>query len=308
MVAKRIASLFAGVRVGVHARLHDRGMQVQIVRHHRGAEDADGDVEHVRIAQDFRGGHEAAEHPAQVRPRQEELDGEAAGDPENEGDDDALEDAEAVLLHEQHDEHVERGDDDARHERDAEEQVERDGGADHLREVARRDGDFRQHPEHDRRPARVVGPAGLGQVVAGADAEPHGQRLQQDRHQVRQQDHAEQRVAEPRPAGDVGGPVARVHVADRDEVARARKREQLAPETGGHWNRHRPVRFREALLGRFNAHGVSLHQGHRAWDMGHGTWGSEAALRRLPALQAERPRGRRANGRQSSSLYPQRPS
>ena len=48
IVAKRIASRLALDRVGVLARLHDRRVQVQVVRHHRGAEDADGDVEHVR--------------------------------------------------------------------------------------------------------------------------------------------------------------------------------------------------------------------------------------------------------------------
>ena len=56
------------------------------------------------------------------------------------------------------------------------------------------------------------------------------ERLQQDRHQVGEQDDAEQRVAEPRAAGEVGGPVARVHVADGHQVARAGEREQLAPE------------------------------------------------------------------------------
>ena len=40
-------------RVAVLARLHDRGVQVEVVRHHRRAEDADRDVEHVRVAQDL---------------------------------------------------------------------------------------------------------------------------------------------------------------------------------------------------------------------------------------------------------------
>jgi len=81
----------------------------------------------------------------QVRPRQEQLDRESAGDAENQGDDDALEDAEAVLLDEQHDQDVERGDGDAQREGNAEEQVQRDGGPDHLGQVARRDSDFRQN-------------------------------------------------------------------------------------------------------------------------------------------------------------------
>ena len=58
------------------------------------------------------------------------------------------------------------------------------------------------------------------------------ERLQQNRHQVGEHDDAEQRVAEARAAGEVGRPVARVHVADRDQVARAGEREELAPEAG----------------------------------------------------------------------------
>ena len=35
------------------AGLHDRGMQVEIMRHHGRAEDADGDVEHLGIGHDL---------------------------------------------------------------------------------------------------------------------------------------------------------------------------------------------------------------------------------------------------------------
>src|SRR5829696_44964 len=45
--------------------------------------------------------------------------------------------------------------------------------------------------------------------------------LQNDRHDVRQQGDEEQRVAELRAAGERRRPVAGVHVADGDEVARA---------------------------------------------------------------------------------------
>ena len=93
---------------------------------------------------------------------------------------------------------------------------------------------------------RVAVAARLREVASAGDAEPRGQRLQQDRHQVRQHDHAEQRVAEPRAAGEVGRPVPGVHVADGDEVAGAGKGEQLAPEAGADGNRHGAVDFRQA--------------------------------------------------------------
>jgi hypothetical protein len=55
------------------------------------------------------------------------------------------------LLHEQNDEHVERRQADAPDQRQAEEQVEGDGRSDDLGEVARRDGDFADDPQADRR-------------------------------------------------------------------------------------------------------------------------------------------------------------
>ena len=87
-----------------------------------------------------------------------------------------------------------------------------------------------QHPEDDRRRPRIAVAAGLREVASAGDAQARGERLQQNRHQIRQHDHAEEGVAVARAAGEVRGPVARVHVADRDEVSRSGKREQLAPE------------------------------------------------------------------------------
>ena len=45
MVAKRIASRLAARSFSVVAGLHHGGVQVEVVRHHRRAEDAHGDVE-----------------------------------------------------------------------------------------------------------------------------------------------------------------------------------------------------------------------------------------------------------------------
>ena len=147
-------------------------------------------------------------------------------------DDERFDVAEAAVLQEQHDEHVERREDDAPDERQAEEQVERDGGADDLGEVAGGDGDLAEHPEDDGGRARVAVAAGLREIAAAGDAEARGERLQQDRHQVRDHDDAEQRVAVARAAGEVGGPVAGVHVADGDEIAGSGEGEHLAPEAG----------------------------------------------------------------------------
>ena len=65
--------------------------------------------------------------------------------------------------------------------------------------------------------------ARLGEVAPAGDAEARRQRLKQNRHQVGDHDDAEQRVAVSGAAGEVGCPIARVHVADGDEVAGSAK-------------------------------------------------------------------------------------
>ena len=52
-VAKRMASRFPCRVLLERASLHQAGMKIQIVRHHRGAEDADGQVEHFAILAGF---------------------------------------------------------------------------------------------------------------------------------------------------------------------------------------------------------------------------------------------------------------
>ena len=94
--------------------------------------------------------------------------------------------------------------------------------------------------------ARVVIAAGLREVAAGDDAELRAERLQQDRHQVREQDDAEQRVAELRAAGEVRGPVAGIHVADGHEVAGPGEGEHLAPEAEALGHGDGAVHFLEA--------------------------------------------------------------
>ena len=121
------------------------------------------------------------------------------------------------MLQEEHDEHVERRQANAPDQRQAEQQVERDRRANHFRQIARRDGDFTQQPEDINGRARVAVAAGLGQVAAAGDAEARRQRLEQDRHQVGNHDHAEQRVAVLGAAGQVGCPISGIHVADGNQ-------------------------------------------------------------------------------------------
>ena len=117
----------------------------------------------------------------------------------------------------------------------AEEQFQPDGGADHLGQVAGDDGDLGEAPQPEVGRPRIRVAAGLGEVAAGGHAEARGQGLEEHRHQVRQQHHAEQRYLNWEPPGG-RRPVAGIHVADRNHVARADKGEQIGetrPRTVG---------------------------------------------------------------------------
>src|SRR5258708_28043029 len=84
-VAKSFA-LF-GFLLAEGAGLHDAGVKIEIVGHHGGAQDADGDVEHFLIAKDFGAGDESVSGFAPDRVREENLISEAKADAGDEGDD-----------------------------------------------------------------------------------------------------------------------------------------------------------------------------------------------------------------------------
>ena len=130
------------------------------------------------LRHDLGGRREAADHRPPFRVGQRDLDGEAGGDDAEQRDDQRLEIAKAQPLQIKDQEHVERGEHDADFERDAEQQVEADGRADHLGNVGGDDGDLGGEPERIGGPARIGVAAGLRQVAARGDGKPRAQRLQ----------------------------------------------------------------------------------------------------------------------------------
>ena len=121
----------------------------------------------------------------------------------------------------------------------------RDGRADDFRQIAGRDRDLAEDPEEDDGRLGIMIAAGLGEVASGGDPELDAEMLQQDRHEIGDHDDAEQRVTKLRAARQVGRPIARVHVADRDEKTRAGERRQFAPEGSGRRDDDAAMRFRE---------------------------------------------------------------
>ena len=191
-----------------------------------------------------------------------DLEREARDDHADEHGDDRLEAAEAARLQREDHEGRDAGDQAGGEERDAEEQVEADRGADELGDVGRHRDRLGLQPEQARRAPAEALAAQLGQVPAGRDAELGAHRLDQHRHQVRGEDDPQQQVAVLRAAGDVGREVAGIDVGDRRDEGRAEERQQPADALAlaaqralgrlqhTRLARKRPLRRRCALVGR----------------------------------------------------------
>ncbi len=124
------------------AGLHQAGMKIQIVRHHRGSKDADGEIEHLAVPQDFRDREKPARGFDPQRARKKDFVGEAPGDGHDQRNHQRLKHAESAALQPQHQQHVQTRQQHAGKERQSEKQFQRDGGAENFREVASGDGDF----------------------------------------------------------------------------------------------------------------------------------------------------------------------
>src|SRR5690606_25502231 len=137
------------------AGLHDARMQIEIMRHDRRADDAERYIKHVRIADDIDGGRKAANDLAPFRLRHQDLDQEAERDDAEQRYDERLDAPKTLVLEIEHQKHVGGGDDDADFQRNAEQQIEADGGADDFGEVGGANRQFRQKPERPGEETRI---------------------------------------------------------------------------------------------------------------------------------------------------------
>ena len=111
----------------VFARLHDRRVQVKVMRHDCRAQNADGDIQHLRVLDDFKPGHKPAQDFREVGFGKNDFSHETAADGEDQGDDQRLDVTKAFVLKIHDREHIQRGNAHAPHQRDLEQQVEGDG-------------------------------------------------------------------------------------------------------------------------------------------------------------------------------------
>src|SRR5580704_1814118 len=96
------------------ARLHDAGVEIKIVRHNSGAEDADGDVQHFPIVQNFSARDEPDDGFSPDGMGEKDFVSEAGRDGGNERDDEGLDDAETAPLQGKNDQDIESSDNHSR--------------------------------------------------------------------------------------------------------------------------------------------------------------------------------------------------
>jgi hypothetical protein len=76
------------------------------VRHYRGAQNADRDVKHVFVSDDFSARDETAEHRRQIGFRENDFESETSANGQNERDDQRLDVTESFVLQIQNRQHV----------------------------------------------------------------------------------------------------------------------------------------------------------------------------------------------------------
>src|ERR1019366_1132818 len=101
-------------------------MQVEIVRHHRGAEYSDSDIQHRGVSDYLRPRNEPGHHGAKRRMGKNDLDQKANADCCDESDDERLEHSESLILEIENKHRVERGKADAYGKRYVEQEIQRD--------------------------------------------------------------------------------------------------------------------------------------------------------------------------------------
>ena len=196
------------------------------------------------MLQPLQAGHQAHRHAEPVWLRHCQLNGKTAGDGGDQAEHDGLDTPEACALQAQHQHRVECGDGNAYRYRYAEEQVQCERTAQHFSQVG---GDNRQlgpQPQKSIHARRITLTAGAGQILLRDDAKAHAKRLQQHRGQAGQQHHEQQAVAEARSGLNIGGPVTRVHVADRHQQAGAGEAQQFFVKWQTGVNHHAAFDFR----------------------------------------------------------------
>ena len=190
--------------------VHQRGMQINRVRHHRGAEDRRG---HQHGVSTLEARHETSRRLSGIRRCDEQSGDESEGDDQQHHDDDAFEQSlRSATLEPQH----HRGDradhQAAREQRQTEQQLQRDRAADHLGQIGGDGDDLRLGEEHEPTGVTHPLPQQLRQRFAGHDAEFRRLILDEHAHRVGEHQHPHQQITVTCARSDVGRHIARIHI------------------------------------------------------------------------------------------------
>ena len=215
-----------GVAAGRDAMPHQAGMQVDRVRHHGGADDADRQQQALGAGQLRHHGMECECRPVGRGDRH--LDDVADADDADETGDHHLDQSKAAALQRQDRQRHDEGDQQPDRQAQAEQQRQADRGAQRFGKVGRHRGDLADDPHGQHQRAREMRAAEFRQAVIGDDADLGGQRLEQHRQNVGEHDDPQQQIAELRAALDVGREIARIDIGDRGDDRRPRERQEAA--------------------------------------------------------------------------------
>ncbi len=221
--ARRRAAPASLPRAGGRAAgaVRDEGrVEVDHVRHHGRAEDAGRDDADRAVRPP---GHEALGEGDGVDagaegdvPDPDDDHGEQARDHE-------LEPPVAGQLQPEQRERDSAGHEATEEQRHAEEDLQRDGAADHLGDVGRHHDELGLRPQQPDDPGRVPVTAELGEIAPGRQAELGGQALHEDGHHVGRDDDPHQGVPGDPAGGEVRREVARVDVGDGSDESGAQQ-------------------------------------------------------------------------------------
>src|SRR5262245_57051556 len=99
-------------------------MQIKIMRHHGRSQNADRDIEHLSVLDNFESGNKPAQHRGDAGLRENNFHQETAADHDDQSDDQRFNVAEALVLKIENHQNVERGNAYTPHQRDFEQQVQ----------------------------------------------------------------------------------------------------------------------------------------------------------------------------------------
>ena len=198
------------------------------MRHHRCTQDADGKQQALAAVEPR---HEPRHHIGTRRICEKHLRAECEHDDPHETRDDCLEAAHAPRLEAENDEGRHRGEHRRGQQRNAEQQIEADGGADELGHIGGHGHQLGHAPQADDHRTPVARPAGLGQVHPRRNAELCTEGLDDHGHEDRGDDHPQEQEPELRSRRHIGGEVARIDVGHGSDEGGPEKRREPANAT-----------------------------------------------------------------------------